>query len=92
MTEQWSPACHEALDELKKLLTSAPILTYPQFDKPYLLYTGTLCEAIRVVLCQVWTAEAYPTPEPEKTLLAFVALGGEDLEYHYTSDHIFFNA
>lgn len=59
-------------------LTLALILADSLFDRPYILYTYASCEVFGAVLCQVWTAEYYPTPEPEKMLLTFVALAGED--------------
>lgn len=80
ITERWSPACQEFFDEIKKRLTSAPIQVHSWSDSSYILYTATPCKAFRAVLCQVWTAEYYPTPEPEEKSLAFVTLGGENWE------------
>jgi hypothetical protein len=34
---QWSEDCQQAFDTLKQALTSAPILVYPNFDKPTIL-------------------------------------------------------
>ena len=38
----WTPDCQQAFEQLKKLLTSAPLLKYPDFDKPFILETDGL--------------------------------------------------
>ena len=35
----WTPNCQQAFEQLKKLLTSAPLLKYPDFTKPFVLET-----------------------------------------------------
>ena len=45
-------ACQDAFDTLKKALTEAPILAYPDFNLPFLLATGTSNDAIGMVLGQ----------------------------------------
>jgi hypothetical protein len=32
----WTYGCQEAYEEFKKRLTSAPILTFPDFTKPFI--------------------------------------------------------
>ena len=49
---QWSEQCQTAFDALKCKLVSAPILVYPEFDKPFLLYTDASDNAIGGVLGQ----------------------------------------
>ena len=49
---QWSETCQDAFDTLKNKLISAPILVYPEFDKPFLLYTDASDNAIGGVLGQ----------------------------------------
>ena len=39
----WTPECQSAFQELKKLLTSVPLLTYPKFDQQFILETDTSC-------------------------------------------------
>ena len=34
----WTVACAEAFDKLKRALVSAPILAYPNFREPFLLF------------------------------------------------------
>lgn len=49
---QWSEMCQAAFDTLKNKRVSAPILVYPEFDKPFLLYTDASDNAIGGVLGQ----------------------------------------
>ena len=35
----WSPACQDAFDKLKKDFSSDPVLTSPDFDKPFVIQT-----------------------------------------------------
>ena len=49
---QWSEMCQNAIDTLKNKLVSAPILVYPEFDKPFMLYTDASDNAIGGVLRQ----------------------------------------
>ena len=42
---QWTPACQEGFDQLKKALTEAPVLAYPDYSKPF--YIGNGCIAPR---------------------------------------------
>ena len=49
---EWCAACHEAFVELKRLLTNAPLLVFPDFSKPSLLETNTSGEGLGAVLAQ----------------------------------------
>jgi hypothetical protein len=49
----WSPECQAAFEQLKINLTSAPILGYPHFGKPFRLYSDSSNFSIGAVLCQV---------------------------------------
>jgi hypothetical protein len=46
----WTPETQEALDKLKKLLTSPPILVAPQSDEPLLLYIAAMTHMVSVAL------------------------------------------
>ena len=48
----WTPACQDAFDELKLRLTTAPILTFPDFSKEFILHTDASATALGAVLCQ----------------------------------------
>ena len=52
-TYSWYTACQEAFTELKHRLTTPPILAYPNFKLPFLLYTDASDFALGVVLSQV---------------------------------------
>lgn len=43
-------SCQDAFDTLKKALTEAPILDYPDFNLPFLLATDASNDAIGMVL------------------------------------------
>ena len=48
----WTDACQDAFYTLKKALTEAPILVYPDFNLPFLLATDASNDAIGMVLGQ----------------------------------------
>ena len=48
----WTQACQEAFAELKRRLTSAPILAFPDFNKPFILDTDASDSGIGAVLSQ----------------------------------------
>ena len=49
---QWTPACQEGFDQLKKALTEAPVLAYPDYSKPFILETDASLKGLGVVLSQ----------------------------------------
>ena len=46
----WTPSCEEAMCQLKEKLTTAPILAYPSFDKPFTVETDASISGIGAVL------------------------------------------
>ena len=48
----WSTECKQALQTLKRLLTDAPILAYPDFIRDFLLETDTSGAGLGAVLAQ----------------------------------------
>ena len=50
---KWDPECQEALDKLKELCTTTPILAYADFGKPFKLHTDASVSGLRAVLYQV---------------------------------------
>ena len=49
---QWTPACQEGFDQLKKALTEAPVLAYPDYSKPFILETDASLKGLGMVLSQ----------------------------------------
>ena len=49
---QWNAVCERAFQKLKACLMSAPIFTYPDLTKPYILYTDVSDTYIGSVLMQ----------------------------------------
>ena len=49
---RWNGDCDSAFLEIKRGLTSAPIMAYPQFDKEFILDTDASGSAIGAVLSQ----------------------------------------
>ena len=50
---QWAKACDEAKTRLKNRLTTAPVLAYPSFDKPYMVETDASISGLGAVLMQM---------------------------------------
>ena len=48
----WTPQCQVAFEELKRLLTTAPLLVYPRFDRPFMLETDASGSGLGAVLAQ----------------------------------------
>ncbi|CAC5391269.1 unnamed protein product [Mytilus coruscus] len=48
----WSKECDSAFEHLKSALTSPPILAYPDYDRPFRVYTDASSFALGAVLCQ----------------------------------------
>ncbi|KAL5469217.1 hypothetical protein EMCRGX_G030441 [Ephydatia muelleri] len=49
---QWSQQCNEAFDQLKEKLLSPPILSFPQFDKVFVVDTDASQHGLGAVLSQ----------------------------------------
>ena len=49
---QWTSASQEGFDQLKKALTEAPVLAYPDYSKPFILETEASLKGLGPVLCQ----------------------------------------
>ena len=56
----WDDDCQNAFDELKKHLSSSPILTFPDFTQPFVVTTDASFEGIGGVLTQVRNNKQLP--------------------------------
>lgn len=48
----WSPECEESFEALKAKLTSAPVLAYADFSRPFILETDASHSGLGAVLSQ----------------------------------------
>ena len=55
----WSPECADSFNQLKKLLTSAPILSFPDFSHKFILDTDASNDGIGAVLSQHKNGKEY---------------------------------
>jgi hypothetical protein len=55
----WSPKCNEAFEQLKVLLTTAPVLAQPDIEKPFDVYCDASGIGLRCVLMQEGRVIAY---------------------------------
>ena len=46
----WTQECEEGFNNLKRALTMAPILEYPDYTKPFILETDTSLKGLGAVL------------------------------------------
>lgn len=49
---KWTPTCQDTFKQLKQILTQAPVLTFPDFSKPFVLETDTSGIGLGAVLSQ----------------------------------------
>jgi hypothetical protein len=55
----WSSKCNDAFEQLKKLLTTSPVLAQPDFEKPFDVYCNALGIGLGCVLMQEGRVIAY---------------------------------
>ena len=48
----WTPECQQAFDELKKILSTEPLLIYSDFSQPFIVACDASTKAIGGVLSQ----------------------------------------
>jgi hypothetical protein len=50
---KWTNDCENAFKTLKQALITAPVLRYPNFNKPFILACDASCSAIGYILSQL---------------------------------------
>lgn len=68
VTFRWSDLCHQSFEQLKDLLTQAPILQYPDFSKTFNLTCDASDYAIGCVLSQGPIGKDLPIAFASRTL------------------------
>ena len=70
-TFHWTQACEDAMKELQARLTTAPVLAYPSFGKPYTLETDASISGLGAVLSQMQPDEKlHPVAYASRSLSA----------------------
>ena len=64
----WTPAAEEAFQCLRNKLITAPILRFPDFGKPFLLYCDASIRGVGAVLSQVFDAKEHVIAYGSRTL------------------------
>ena len=82
---KWNSRCQQAFDDLKKLCTTAPILSYANFTKPFKLHTDACGTGLVAVLYQTWE-------DGTKAVIAYVNRSLSKAESHYPAHKLEFLA
>jgi dsDNA-binding SOS-regulon protein len=73
----WTDEAEEVFQELKRYLTSPPVMVAPEPGEPLLLYVTTIAEVVSMVLI----TERSEPPQPQETKEASAnGSGSQDLE------------
>jgi hypothetical protein len=63
---KWTPACESSFQELKKRLTTAPVLVMPDMEKPFSIYSDASGQGLGCVLMQDGRVVAYASRQLRK--------------------------
>ena len=64
----WSSSCQEAFELLKHLLTTTPVLAYPNFEHSFILETDASSAGLGAVLAQNIDGVVHPVAFASRTL------------------------
>ena len=73
----WTVACAEAFDKLKRALVSAPILAYPNFREPFLLFVDASSTGIGFTSAQIQNGK--------EVVIAYNGRGLNQAEQNYST-------
>jgi hypothetical protein len=65
-TFEWTPRCEKSFQELKKRLTTTPVLTMPDIEKPFSIYCDASGQDLGCVLMQDDHVVAYASRQLRK--------------------------
>ena len=65
---KWTTDCENAFSKLKQLLTTPPILAFPDFTQPFILQTDASGKAIAGILAQKINGHEHPISYASRTL------------------------
>jgi hypothetical protein len=65
-TFEWTPRCETSFQELKKRLTTAPVSTMPDMEKPFSIYCDASSQDLGCVLMQDGHVAAYASRQLRK--------------------------
>jgi hypothetical protein len=65
-TFEWMPRCEASFQELKKWLTTAPVLTMPDMERPFFIYCDASRQGLGCVLMQDGHVVAYASRQLRK--------------------------
>jgi len=77
----WTPEAEEALDSLKKMLTSAPVLVPPQPAEPLLLYVAATTQVVRAAVVVERQEEGHALPVQRPVYFISEALSETKVRY-----------
>ena len=80
---KWYSRCQQAFDDLKTLCTTAPILAYGNFSKPFKLHTDACCTGLGAVLYQTWEDDT-------EAVIAYASRSLNKAESHYPAHKLEF--
>ena len=82
---KWDSRCQQAFDDLKTLCTTAPILAYANFSKPFKLHTDAYGTGLGAVLYQTWE-------DGTEAVIAYASRSLNKAESHYPAHKLEFLA
>ena len=68
---KWTDECNDAFLCLKSFVTSAPVLVYPDFSKPFIVDTDASNGAVGGVLSQICDGKEHPAAYCSQTLTKY---------------------
>jgi hypothetical protein len=78
---KWTPACEASFEELKKRLTTAPILLMPDIEKPFSIYCDASGQGLGCALMQDGCVVAYASWQIRKHEVNYLIHDLEALPY-----------